>query len=158
MGRRPPDSARGEGVLTMAIVGHGIDIVENRRIEAMLATHGERFTERVFTVTERSYADHGQRRRTERYAVRFAAKEAVLKALGTGWSEGIAWTDVEVLRLPSGEPKLLLTGRAAEIAVARGIREWSLSMSHTEHYAVASAIAFGTPAAPSIGEAPHAGG
>lgn len=127
----------------MAILGHGIDIVENRRIAAMIEAHGERFTERVFTVTERSYADHGQRRRVERYAVRFAAKEAVLKALGTGWSEGITWTDVEVLRLPTGEPKLLLSGRAAEIADAKGIRSWSLSLSHTEQYAVASAIAFG---------------
>lgn len=126
-----------------SIIAHGIDIVENARIAAMLEAHAERFTERVFTVTERSYADHGQRKRVERYAVRFAAKEAVLKALGTGWSEGIAWTDVEVLRLPSGEPRVLLTGRAAEIADARGIRAWSLSMSHTDHASVASAIAFG---------------
>lgn len=130
-------------ILGRGICGHGIDIVENRRIAAMLETHGDRFTERVFTVTERSYAELGQRRRVERYAVRFAAKEAVLKALGTGWAEGIAWTDVEVLRLPSGEPKLLLSGRAAEIAADLGIREWSISMSHTEHYSVASAIAFG---------------
>ena len=128
----------------MAILGHGIDIVENRRIAAMLEAHGDRFTERVFTVTERSYADHGQRRRVERYAVRFAAKEAVLKALGTGWSEGISWTDVEVLRLQTGEPRLLLSGRAAEIASERGIREWSLSMSHTESHSIASAIAFGS--------------
>lgn len=125
------------------IRGHGVDIVENARIAAMLEAHAERFTERVFTVTERSYADHGQRKRIERYAVRFAAKEAVLKALGTGWSEGIAWTDVEVLRLASGEPRVLLTGRAAEIAAERGITAWSLSMSHTDLYSVASAIAFG---------------
>jgi holo-[acyl-carrier protein] synthase len=126
-----------------AILAHGIDMVENRRIAAMLETHAERFTERVFTVAERAYADQAQRRRVERYAVRFAAKEAVLKALGTGWTDGIAWTDVEVLRLPSGEPRILLTGRAGEIAAERGIRSWSLSMSHTEQYAVASAIAVG---------------
>jgi holo-[acyl-carrier protein] synthase len=135
----PPSADRPAG----AVLAHGIDIVENARIAAMLEVHADRFTERVFTVTERAYADHGQRRRVERYAVRFAAKEAVLKALGTGWSEGIAWTDVEVLRLPSGEPRVLLTGRAAAIAAERGIEGWSLSMSHTEHYAVASAIAFG---------------
>lgn len=132
----------GPGIVGRGIVGHGIDIVENARIASMLETHGDRFTERVFTVTERSYADHGQRRRVERYAVRFAAKEAVLKALGTGWSEGISWTDVEVLRLATGEPRVLLTGRAAEIAAERGIGAWSLSLSHTEQFAVASAIAF----------------
>ncbi len=126
----------------MAIVGHGIDLVENSRIAAMLDHHGDRFTERCFTVTERSYADHGQRRRAERYAVRFAAKEAVLKALGTGWSDGIAWTDMEILRLPSGEPRLLLTGRAAEIARGMGVTRWWLSMSHTDSHSIASAIAW----------------
>ncbi len=128
---------------TGMIRAHGIDIVEVGRIAAMLEAHPERFTERVFTVGERAYAEAGQRRRVERYAVRFAAKEAVLKALGTGWGEGIAWTDVEVLRAPSGEPSLRLAGRAAEIAAERGISGWSLSLSHTEQYAVASAIGFG---------------
>ncbi|MDZ4753721.1 MAG: holo-ACP synthase [Phycisphaerae bacterium] len=127
----------------MTIVGHGVDLVENARIAAMLAAHADRFTERCFTVTERSYAEHGQRRRVERYSVRFAAKEAVLKALGTGWSDGIAWTDMEVLRLPTGEPRLLVTGRAAEIARERGIARWWLSMSHTETHSIASAIAWG---------------
>src|SRR5687767_2811060 len=122
----------------MTIVGHGVDLVENARIAAMLAAHADHFTERCFTVTERSYADHGQRRRVERYSVRFAAKEAVLKALGTGWSDGIAWTDIEVLRLPTGEPRLLVTGRAAEIARERGIARWWLSMSHTETHSIAS--------------------
>jgi holo-[acyl-carrier protein] synthase len=127
----------------MPIAGHGVDLVENRRIAAMLEAHGARFTERCFTVAERSYAEQGQRQRVQRYAVRFAAKEAVLKALGTGWSDGIAWTDLEVLRLPSGEPTLLISGRAAEIAADKGIRRWWLSMSHTEVWSIASAIAWG---------------
>ncbi|MBL9149041.1 MAG: holo-ACP synthase [Phycisphaerae bacterium] len=126
----------------MPIVGHGVDLVENARIAVMLEAHGPRFTERCFTVTERAYADQATRLRVQRYAVRFAAKEAVLKALGTGWTDGIAWTDMEVLRLPSGEPRLLLSGRAAEIAAEKRIGHWHLSMSHTEHYAIASAIAW----------------
>lgn len=125
----------------MPVIGHGIDMVENARIAALLAAHGDRFTDRCFTVTERAYCDQSQRLRVQRYAVRFAAKEAVLKALGTGWSDGIAWTDMEVLRLGSGEPKLLLTGRAAEIAAHRGITEWWLSLSHTDAWSIASAIA-----------------
>ena len=68
-------------------------------------------------------------------------KEAVLKALGTGWTEGIAWTDLEVLRLASGEPRLLVTGRAAEVAAARGIARWLVSMSHSSDFAIGSAIA-----------------
>ncbi len=127
----------------MRIIGHGIDLVENARIAALLEAHGERFTERCFTVTERSYADQAERLRVQRYAVRFAAKEAILKALGTGWTDGIAWTDMEVLRLPSGEPRLLLTGRAAEVAAERGIVAWSISLSHTEAWSVGSAIASG---------------
>lgn len=127
----------------MPIAGHGVDLVENRRIAAMLEAHGPRFTERCFTVAERSYAEQGQRQRVQRYAVRFAAKEAVLKALGTGWTDGIAWTDLEVLRLPSGEPRLLVSGRAAEIAADKGIRRWWLSMSHTDVWSIASAIAWG---------------
>jgi holo-[acyl-carrier protein] synthase len=128
---------------TPRIRGHGIDLVENARIAAMLEAHGERFTERCFTVAERAYADQGVRQRVERYAVRFAAKEAVLKALATGWGDGISWTDVEVLRLPNGEPRVLLTGQAAKLAKDKGIEEWWVSMTHTEHYASASAIAWG---------------
>lgn len=127
----------------MPIVGHGVDLVENARIAAMLEAHADRFTERCFTVTERSYAEQGGRHRIQRYAVRFAAKEAVLKALGTGWTDGIAWTDLEVLRLPSGEPRLLISGRAAEVAADKGIRRWWLSMSHTDVWSIASAIAWG---------------
>lgn len=134
----------------MRIIGHGIDIVETERIGAVLEAHGETFLERCFTAAERAYSDGAPRRRLEHYAVRFAAKEAVLKALGTGWSDGIGWRDIEVLRLPSGRPALLLSGRARAVADELGVHEWQLSLSHTASYAVASAIASGgnAPAAP----------
>ncbi|MHC5023961.1 MAG: holo-ACP synthase [Planctomycetota bacterium] len=124
----------------MGVIGFGIDVVEIDRIAAMLAEHGDRFAQRVFTEGERSYADAGRRRRAERYAARFACKEAVLKALGTGWRDGIAWTDIEVRLEPSGRPFLRLAGRCAEIADAAGIARWQVSLSHTERYAVAGAI------------------
>lgn len=133
---------------TMRIIGHGIDIVETARIAALVEAHGEQFLERCFTPAERAYAESGKRRRIERYSVRFAAKEAVLKALGTGWRDGIGWRDVEVLRLPSGEPRVLLSGRCAQVENDLGVTEWHTSLSHTQHYAVASAIAWG----------PHDGG
>ena len=126
----------------MNLVGHGIDIIEVSRISAMRDEHADRFLERCFTPGERAYAE-SSRRRDEHLAARFAAKEAVLKAIGTGWRDGIAWTDVEVVVLPSGQPTLRLHGKAAEVAEQLGIRKWSVSLSHTENYAVASAIAAG---------------
>lgn len=131
----------------MRIIGHGIDLVETARIAALVEAHGEQFLARCFTPAERAYAESGKRRRIERYAVRFAAKEAVLKALGTGWRDGIGWRDVEVLRLPSGEPRVLLSGRCGEVADELGVTEWLTSLSHTQHYAMASAIACGPHAA-----------
>lgn len=133
----------------MNVIAHGIDLVETARIAEMLDEHGGRFVERCFTTGERTYADHGSRRRAERYAVRFAAKEAVLKAIGTGWRDGISWQDVEVLRSPMGVPSVALTGKCAEVAASLGITDWRLSLSHTDLYAIASVIALG---------ASHAGG
>lgn len=124
----------------MAIVGHGIDAVDVVRIGEMLARHGDRFTERCFTAGERAYAD-SSKRRTEHYAARFAAKEAILKCIGTGWSRGVAWTDAEVVREPSGRPTVVLHGVAARIAAEMGIERWTLSLSHTSAMAFASAIA-----------------
>jgi holo-[acyl-carrier protein] synthase len=121
------------------MLAHGIDIVEVPRIARMLREHGERFLERCFTAAEREYCLAGKRR-DEHLAGRFAAKEAVLKALGTGWKNGIAWTDVEVVRDQSGAPSVRLRGPAARLAAERGIGAWSLSLSHTAGYAVASAI------------------
>src|SRR5262249_13428422 len=127
----------------MAIVGHGVDIVEVRRIAEMLDRHGERFLDRVYTRGERAYATSSLKRRDEHLAARFAAKEAVLKALGTGWRRGIAWTDVEVVHGPAGQPHVRLTGRAAEIAADARIEDWFLSLSHSGDWAMASVIAIG---------------
>lgn len=124
----------------MRIVGHGIDIVEVARIARALEAHGDRFLERCFTTAERAYAAD-RKRRDEHLAGRFAAKEAVLKALGTGWVSGIAWTDVEVVLLPTGQPTVALRGRAAEVAASLGASRWFLSISHTQTHAMASAIA-----------------
>ena len=126
----------------MAVLGHGIDAVEVARIGAMLEDHPERFAERVFTADERAYADAGKRR-VEHYAARFAAKEAILKCLGTGWSQGVAWTDAEVTRDPSGKPGVRLHGVAARIAEEMGITRWSISLTHTGALAFASVIAEG---------------
>lgn len=126
----------------MRTLAHGIDMVEVARIRAMLERHDQRFLERVFTKDEAAYAaDH--QRRPEHLAARFAAKEAALKALGTGWSSGVAWTEVEVCREPSGKPTLRLTGRAAVIAAEQGITQWLISITHTEQHAMASVIALG---------------
>jgi len=123
----------------MQVLVHGIDLVEVARIGRMVSEHGESFLTRCFTQRELSYAGE-RKRRDEHLAARFAAKEAVLKALGTGWSNGIAWTDVEVVLLPSGQPTVNLAGRAGEIAMSQGIGRWLISLSHTETFAVASAI------------------
>lgn len=127
----------------MAIVGHGVDLVETSRIREMATEHGTRFLDRVFTPDEQAYARLAGRREGERLAARFAAKEAVLKALGTGWRNGIAWTDIEVKPEPSGQPIVRLSGKAAEIARDLGIRRWHLSLTHTDTHAMASAIASG---------------
>ncbi|MEM7575879.1 MAG: holo-ACP synthase [Planctomycetota bacterium] len=124
----------------MRIIGHGIDLVDKARIERMLDEHAERFQKRCFTADELAYADGGRRRRIEHLAGRFAAKEAILKVLGTGWSGGIAWTDAEIVREPSGRPSVVLHGRCAEVADGLGIDQWWISISHIETHAVASAI------------------
>lgn len=124
----------------MAIIGHGIDAVDVGRIGRVLDLHGDRFLDRCFTPGERAYAE-SSRRRVEHYAARFAAKEAILKALGTGWSRGIGWTDAEVSREDSGRPGVRLHGVAARIACDVGIDRWSLSITHTATLAIASAIA-----------------
>ncbi len=125
----------------MNVIAHGIDLVEVARIDGMLASHGERFLERVFTQNERAYANAGGVQCSQRLSARFAAKEAVLKALGTGMSTGMAWTDIEVRTEASGEPRLFLTGGAATAAQAMGITQWLISLTHTGGLAMASVIA-----------------
>ena len=125
----------------MLVLGHGVDLAEVARIERMLQEHPDRFTERVFTEVERRYANEGGGRRAERYAARFAAKEAAFKALGTGWRSGISWTDVEVVHGADGAPTLRVHGRFAEEARARGVTRWIVSLTHTDHLAMASVLA-----------------
>lgn len=126
----------------MRLIGHGIDITPVHRIGEMVDRHGDHFLGRCFTAREVAYAGDSKRR-NEHLAARFAAKEAALKALGTGWRHGIAWTDIEVVSDPAGRPSLLVTGKAAEHASALGISSWSVSLSHTGDLAVASVIATG---------------
>jgi holo-[acyl-carrier protein] synthase len=124
----------------VSIVGHGVDIVEVGRIERLLSAHGERFLARVFTPAERAYA-RGRARQAEHLAARFAAKEAVFKALGTGWGEGVSWGDVGVEHDAAGRPTLVLRGRAEAVARGMGADRWWLSLSHCGGKAIASVIA-----------------
>ena len=121
------------------IVGTGIDIIEVPRIEAAIARFGKRFLERIFTAEEIRYCSSKQNA-GERFAARFAAKEAALKAIGTGWRRGVAWKDVEVRREPGGRPTVAFTGRAAEFAARLGMKRAALSLSHTEQMAIAQVI------------------
>ena len=113
-----------------SVIAHGIDLVDISRVADMLDRHGAHFVDRCFTQGERAYADSGRKRRAERYAARFACKEAVFKALGTGWRSGIRWTDVEVVNEPSGRPLVRVGGRCLEVAAGLDIDEWHLSLSH----------------------------
>ena len=126
----------------MPIVGHGIDLVDIARLGRTLDDHPERFLERCFTSAEQVYCDEGGTRRLERLAGRFAAKEAVLKALGTGLRHGMAWTDIETLPDDAGRPTVHLQGQAAVFADSLGVSQWWMSISHTETHAIASAIAW----------------
>ena len=121
----------------MNIIGHGIDLVEIERIDRMLQEHGDRFLARCFTEAEARYS-LDRRRRAEHLAGRFAAKEAILKAFGTGWRDGIAWVDMEIINLPSGQPQVRLCGRCQELAHEMGIDGWWISISHTDCHAMAS--------------------
>ncbi len=130
----------------MNLVAHGIDLVEITRIERMIADHGDRFLERIFTSRERAYATAGGAQCAQRLSARFAAKEAVLKALGTGMSTGMSWTDIEVFTLATGAPSILLTGGAAAAAKEAGIAQWMISLTHTGGFALASVIGLRAPA------------
>jgi holo-[acyl-carrier protein] synthase len=124
----------------MELLAHGIDLVDFPRIERMIERHGEHFLDRVFTPTEQEYA-RKYRRPVERYAGRFAAKEAVLKLVGTGWRGQIAWTDVEVRNDALGRPEVFLSGEVQQIAQRMGIKQITLSITHTADFAMASAVA-----------------
>jgi len=124
------------------IVGTGIDIVESARIAESIKRHGERFLARVFTEGERHYCAAMKKPETF-FAARFAAKEAVSKAFGTGIGAQLGWLDIDVRRKASGEPFVVLQGEGAATARRLGICEIRLSLSHSEQYAVAHALALG---------------
>ena len=124
----------------MKILAHGIDLVDFPRIKKMVKTHGGRFLNRVFTETEQKYAGRN-RNRIEKLAGRFAAKEAVLKLLGTGWRGKIKWTDIEVVNNAFGQPKVKLYGQVKKIAAKMGVKQISISITHTANFAIASAVA-----------------
>jgi len=121
------------------IVGTGVDISEVDRIEAAVKRFGDRFLKRVFTPAEVRYC-MGKPNAAERLAARFAAKEAGMKAIGTGLRHGVTWHDVEVLRLPGQRPVLQFHGKAAEFAVRLGCKRTHLSLSHTKEQAIAYVI------------------
>jgi holo-[acyl-carrier protein] synthase len=121
------------------IIGSGVDLCEVGRIKDAIARHGRRFVERIYTDREIAYAE-SKANLYERYAARFAAKEAGMKALGTGMRGGVRWRDFEVTNLPSGRPTLQFHGKAAEWAEKLGVESISLSMTHTAIQAMALVI------------------
>jgi holo-[acyl-carrier protein] synthase len=124
----------------MEIVAHGIDLVDCPRIEQMIQRHGERFIKRVFTAAEQAYAQ-ANKNDIEKLAGRFAAKEAILKLMGTGWRGRIAWTDIEIINNAAGQPEVTLGGEVKKIADKLGIKHISVSITHTANFAIASAVA-----------------
>src|ERR1041384_2892442 len=127
------------------IVSTGVDLAEVDRIQAALEDPriGRRFRERVFTAGEIRYCEKKNRGKYESYAGRFAAKEAVMKALGRGWGAQVRWQDIEVARAPSGKPEIVLHDRTAALANQLGIRRWALSITHTAQHGMAYVIAEG---------------
>jgi holo-[acyl-carrier protein] synthase len=121
------------------IIGSGVDMAEVSRIRAAIDRYGERFVRRVYTEREIAYVER-KANRFERFAARFAAKEAGMKALGTGWRKGVRWQDFEVANLPSGRPTLLLHGEARTIAAALGVKQISLSLTHTAETGMAFVV------------------
>lgn len=122
------------------VVAHGVDVVETEEFARLVNKQASDFLDRYFTATELAIAGEGGDR-IERLASRFAVKEAVLKALGTGWGDGVAFTDVEVVSQRSGAPTVVLHRRLVAIAYERGIVTWLVSASHTSTIAIASVIA-----------------
>lgn len=121
------------------IVGTGVDLAEVPRIKASIERYGERFIQRIYTPREIAYVER-KANKFERYAARFAAKEAGMKAIGTGWRRGVRWQDFEVANLPSGKPTLLLHGVAAKFAEKLGVKNVSLSLTHTRELGMAHVI------------------
>jgi holo-[acyl-carrier protein] synthase len=126
----------------MTLIGIGIDVVEVSRIKSSLDEFGERFLTRVFTEAERAYC--GSQKRPElHFAARFAAKEAIAKAFGTGIGKDVGWLDMEITRKQTGEPEVALAGSAAVFAESRGVSQVMVSLTHAKHYAAANAVIMG---------------
>ena len=121
------------------IVGIGTDIVEVERIQKMMSDHGDHFLERVFTAAEIAHCQP-RREAAQHFAGRWAAKEAVMKALGTGFTPEVGWTDIEILTLPSGQPYVVMHGTARTYSENKGIGTILITLSHTKTYATATAI------------------
>ena len=116
-----------------------MDIAEVARLRGAIERHGETFLRRVYTLNEREYSERFKNK-YERYAGRFAAKEAAMKALGTGWSRGVRWADVEVVREKGGRPTIKLAGEAGNVAKRMGVKNIALSITHTADQAFAQVI------------------
>ncbi|SIN90432.1 holo-[acyl-carrier-protein] synthase [Singulisphaera sp. GP187] len=141
----------------MEILGIGTDIIECPRIGKMIEQHGELFLRRVYTEREIRYCQ-ARKHAIEHFAGRWAAKEAILKAMGTGWSRGLAWTDLEVRNLGGGQPQVLICGGAKELALQKGIGDILISISHCRTYATAYALALRlSPPTPMAIEEPEPG-
>lgn len=130
------------------VLGLGTDITEVARIQASITRFGQHFLDRVYTVGEIRYCQARKKSSAQSFAARFAAKEAAAKALGTGISRGVSWGEFEVVRHPGQAPQLHLHGRAAELALQRGICRLTLSLTHTSTMAMAVVVAEGADAAP----------
>jgi len=120
----------------MSVLGIGVDLVECARIEHSLERFGDRFLKRVFTTGEIEYSK-SMKYPARHLAARFAAKEAISKAFGTGIGKAMSWRDINVQKKPSGEPFLALTGGAEELAKQRGVKNVLITLSHTDHHAMA---------------------
>jgi len=123
------------------VLGLGTDLMETKRVEQSIERFGDRFLERIFTAGEIAYCMLKKKNAAESFAARFAAKEAGAKALGTGISRGVTWKEFEVRRKPGGRPTLHLSGRAAELAEAMGVRRIQLSLTHSRELAMAVVVA-----------------
>ena len=121
------------------IIGIGVDIVEIERFNGVMERLKERFILRLFTTDEQQYCK-GHRDPVPHFAARFAAKEAVFKALGTGWAKGVTWLDVEVQKEPREAPTIALHGEAQRLCAAKGVRKVHLSLSHSDHSVVAMVV------------------
>lgn len=126
----------------MQSIAHGIQVIKIERVQTYLEQSGESFERRYFTASERNVSDSGIRR-LHYLAGRFAAKQAILNILDTKWNQNISWLDIEIRRLPTGEPSVVIDAQCREIKSKRDIRTWMLSISHTSFYAAANVVAFG---------------